>query len=287
MNLIDFLFKNRNWKEFRDNLWENIRIVPIIAVTLGLISFFKAFNIVLLTVYRGIGIIPITGLIVILCVSAYYLFISWPSKSTNTTKLVGKEILFNPSEIFYPELTKVGVTGLGFVGKTTLVNGLKQKPNPFKRTQILTLHITTSAEYPLKYFGILDGEGSNYSQQFEVINNSDILIILLDHNDQISGYQKLDEERLRESSQYQIQLRNSLKQKQKKFERIHILLNKSDLWSQMIPKEKATLEEWFVVEVERWKGSGFASYISSDKNHSSINQNNCTLILSKLSTNND
>ena len=208
------------------------------------------------------------------------LFISWPPKMIRTKKKLGKVLEISDLLSLHPKVLRIGIVGLSSVGKTSLSDNIIQKRYSKKRTQITTAYICSTRRHPEKYFALMDGPGNNTAQQFDIIQHSDIIIILLDHN-QHENRLDIDDKRLQENSAQNNQFRNLFSQSNLKLEQIHVVLNKKDLWSQLNASEVEKLLEWNSEEVKRWKDGNFAKIVTESR-HSNINSNDTVELLENL-----
>lgn len=208
------------------------------------------------------------------------LLISIPRRKLLAKKLVGQVVSISDIPNIHPGISKLGILGVSNVGKSTLKDNLVQKVNSNAKTQDLSVVISISKDYPHKYFGIIDGAGDDTPMQCKILENSDYAILVFDHNfsDKIA---KVDDDRLREISNLNNQLRNFMNLNDIKVKKMFLLLNKEDLWTKNLDSDRIELQKWFLTEVDRWKNSGFA-YSSSLEYFSNRNIDNLNSLIQKL-----
>jgi hypothetical protein len=165
----------------------------------------------------------------------------------------GKELPIADLQTINPRIAALGIVGVGSVGKTTLKARLLQMPSPDHptQTQRVTIHVSALLRDPATYLAIVDGAGESAWQQGEIAEHSDILLVLLDHDD-IAGPQ-LNEDRIRSHEQFGRQLRDQLTNHAHWRGPVHVLLNKSDLWERAEKEPKQRLLGFFAREAEKWK----------------------------------
>ncbi|HMU05634.1 MAG TPA: GTPase domain-containing protein, partial [Saprospiraceae bacterium] len=147
-------------------------------------------------------------------------------------------------------------------GKSTLVKRLISQPPENVRTSEVYATVFVLQSVPQKYVALIDGDGSQYYQQFKVAEYASSLIILLDHN--ISDKKiETNIDRIKEHDNFLYQLEAILKKDNKlsSLKYIHFLLNKRDLWENAT--DVKTLENWFSDVTTRWKNFGFSIDITS------------------------
>ena len=249
---------NRKWHTFLPRCEKNLGYLVFVAI--GTAIFLYAINNSSNWFWLGIILILI-GLIL-------WISLSWPERKISADKKLGEKIEIEEVKYVYPTLVKVGIVGSTSVGKTTLSENITQIPYSRERTQKTSAYITSTRTSPAKYFALIDGPGNNTPQQFDIIKNSDIIILLFDHNESNSSRNILDS-RLRDLSILNNQFRNLFNQHNLKMKQIHLLLNKKDLWENVVEVEKQKLNEWFENECNRWKHGNFAEQISFN-HHSNL-----------------
>jgi len=99
----------------------------------------------------------------------------------NAQQLVGRKLTLTAIKALPPECVKVALVGLGAVGKTTLLHHLVAmeggKPAQTTEPELTVFHVAA----PVGLLAYLDAAGQDLPQQFEIIDHSDFLVLLLDH----------------------------------------------------------------------------------------------------------
>ncbi|NQY21464.1 MAG: 50S ribosome-binding GTPase [Campylobacteraceae bacterium] len=152
-------------------------------------------------------------------------FKSKPKKLLSHQETLNKTILFNELNNIEP-LTKVGLVGVTKVGKSTLIKSMQCELPPRTRTEELFATIL-SVLHTNKYIALIDGPGQELSQQFEIIDNVDILLMIIDHNVEDKNNAKIS--RIEEQKDFFDQILKYINRKNY-HKRIHILVNKEDKW---------------------------------------------------------
>lgn len=267
--------KEKKWNEFRFNLIENFKYLTPTAISIPILLYGlnHASNYVF---YSFIAL----GLILFFLGIGLTIFKSIPPSKYNLSELIGKEIPLSQINNTFPEIIKVGIIGLSNVGKTTLSEAFLQKEREDRRTQEMHVYITSNKSIPLIYFGFIDGSGNSFSDQFKVVNNSNNLIIMLDHSG-IDNSNKLDKNRLLKAENFLDQMRINLQREKINLNSIFILLNKQDLWKNLVKNDLDFLIQWFDNESEKWSNSGYAEK-TYKFHHSNNSTNDCIVLLNRL-----
>lgn len=213
-------------------------------------------------VAAAVPVVVGVGIASVAATAIYALAKGFPPKLKNPNELIGVKIPILDFVNFTEDFTKLGIIGPSSSGKSTFLNHATTLKSENSRTNIVTGTILTLQTNPPKLIGLIDGDGREFAQQFEVIKPSDIIFIFLDHNihenskDIIKG-------RLQENENFLNQFEGYLKINKDKLHlsHIHFVLNKRDLWQNS--PQKAQLMEWFSKIVNSWKHKNFASDISS------------------------
>ncbi|EXD15277.1 hypothetical protein J479_2462 [Acinetobacter baumannii 1297] len=175
----------------------------------------------------------------------WYVYQAWPDKLLKLESYANKPIpLVEISKIFPPPF-KVGVVGCSKSGKTTFFQKANFIRKPLTRTNevyanVFQLPAHLSAEK--KNLIIFDGDGKQHTQQFDIMNHVNLLIIFFDHNENDSAIE-IVEERLKDHQNFFEQLKFHIKNCHN-LHYIHLVLNKNDLWGDS-PEEKQILSNWF------------------------------------------
>jgi hypothetical protein len=134
-----------------------------------------------------------------------------PPKRHTPAELMGKILNVNELDNIDPPLVRVGFIGASRAGKSTLLDHLQtirsrdeQTENPY--ASVVALQRTS----PQKYFALVDAAGQYYTQQFKVVDNADVLLVFVDHNEGSSD-PTIDQGRLRTHEGFLFQLDSHLK----------------------------------------------------------------------------
>jgi hypothetical protein len=180
---------------------------------------------------------------------------AWPPRVLRVLEVEGQELPLADLAKIEPRVPALGILGVGVVGKTTLKNRLLQIPaRGLTRTQRVTIHVSSLLRDPTTYFAFVDGGGDSNSQQFDVADHSNILVVLLDHDD-IGGATQPNDDRLRAHVEFGKQLRDHLTNHSDRRGPIHVLLNKRDLWEQADSDSRQALLAFFTEEAGLWKAA--------------------------------
>lgn len=190
---------------------------------------------------------------------------SFPRLLEHPSTLLGKRVDTSRLGRIDPPPLKIGVIGPTLAGKTTLLDHASLRAPRGERTDNLYAVIVALQTSPQRYVALIDGAGAVYSQQFRVAEHADLLVIIVDHN-RSSSEPAVDDERLAAHQEFVNQLIGHLKEQLEQHpsqrpKRIHVLLNKSDLWRGS-PGE-GQLVKWFRDLTSGLAATGWASQFSS------------------------
>lgn len=174
-----------------------------------------------------------------------------PVQLVEAVTLIGQDIALKRLKTLTPQLRRVGSIGVSEVGKTTLQSHLcDRNAPPNVRTEELIARISALPINPPQMYALIDGAGQQYSQQFDVFGESELLIICLDHS---PGEKELNyrQFRLDQQSDFMDQLLGHARNTHKYPARIHFLLNKRDCWSD--GGDAAAMRTWFSDIVQPWR----------------------------------
>lgn len=265
--------RKRDWNSFLPKMRKNLGFFFFTGV--GITVLFFGFNIDLYQFY-----VIVFAIFLIILGLALVVYMSWPNRIIKTADKLGENIDLSTVKKLRPPVLKIGIVGLSSVGKTTLTENIIQTNYTNERTLHTSVIICNNRLRPNEYFGMIDGPGNNTPEQFNIIQNSDILVILFDHNSSEDRI-PINDDRLREISNLNNQFRNLFNQYDLKLNQIHLVLNKKDLWIKESEENIERLEKWFEKEITRWDTGSFAKFVSSS-HHSNKISKDLNLLISKL-----
>ncbi len=155
-----------------------------------------------------------------------------PDKLESPKKYVKKTIKIDKLNDVEPIL-RVGVIGNTKSGKSTLLDKMQLNTFTNERTDELYATILMPIQSS-NYIAFIDGAGQEYTQQFTIIDNSDFLLLLVDHNGE-DGV-RVSNDRLNSHQDFIVQMIQHINKNNMK-KQIHLLLNKEDKWSVSNTKE--------------------------------------------------
>lgn len=230
--------RNRKWDEFPKKCWDNFIGVSAIFTVLGFILSIGGWKL-------DQGWVKYLGILSILVGICVTLKLSWPTAILQLKTLVGKKLTLEQINDIYPKPFLLGVIGTSKSGKSTFLNqALRASIQPSRTNAIYGEVISVPRQYD-KYFIVIDGDGAKLKQQFDIINKVDYLLVFLDHNMSHTKKQ-LSNHRLREHENFFGHLKGYLSE-HKKITKIHLVLNKQDLWESSSKKEE--LYKWLTDQV--------------------------------------
>ncbi|MDR9562447.1 GTPase domain-containing protein [Acinetobacter baumannii] len=226
---------DRNWKGF----WEKLKntysgfgnSITIVGFFMTLIALVYPNNTFPYLLQLGIGS---TILVALVCI-----YQSWPDKVVTIEKYNGRNIPIGEISMIYPLPFKIGVVGCSKSGKTTFLNKVNFNRSSLMRTNEICANVFKLPPHlsvKKSNVVVVDGDGNNQSQQFDIMDNVDYLIVFFDHNEgNIMG--RVVQSRLDEHEKFMEQMIFHLK-KCKNLKYIHLVLNKHDLWKNSVDIKK-------------------------------------------------
>jgi hypothetical protein len=159
----------------------------------------------------------------------------------------------------------VALVGAGQTGKTTLRDHLTSR-TPNRIHTIAPEMVVIQAPSPVEFLAYLDAAGEELTQQFEIVDHADVLVVLLDHN---VGHAERSTriERKNEQGYGVVQLIHKLRQRADKGDAIlaiHVLRNKHDLWSGGPDAQLANLTAWFDEQIGKLRAVMLSGTVSDD-----------------------
>tara|TARA_R110002110_G_scaffold49502_20_gene146958 strand:- start:1661 stop:2485 length:825 start_codon:yes stop_codon:yes gene_type:complete len=261
---------NRKWSHWLPNIKKEINetsgIVGLLGVGTGVAGLVIAIPIVV-----GVGSALLASAL------GYCVYKGFPERMYKPSELLGQtsppSILKSLSE----HIPAIGIIGASKAGKSTFISHLITTPNPTERTQSVYATIFALQTSPVKYSALLDGDGTQYNQQFKVIDNSSILFVFFDHNAS-ETLNEIDPERIIDHDRFLEQLEGYLKelsnQSSIKLDCIHFVLNKSDSWKENNEEDEQKIISWYENILVNWRRLPYSKNISgsihSNKNAEDI-----------------
>lgn len=196
-----------------------------------------------------------------------------PPKMRQASEFVGQNVSLETLQSINPPILKLGIVGYTQSGKTTFLKQALQQITETNRTSNVYATILTLQTSPTKYIALLDGDGEQFPQQYQVAADADILIVLVDHN-QGNNMTEKSLDRIEDHNRFLKQLEYYIRSN-KPLEKLHLIMNKRDLWESSTNSKE--LREWFENHVNDWKRSNIAKEVTSSI-HSNLIANDMTKI---------
>ncbi|HEY4146649.1 GTPase domain-containing protein [Pinirhizobacter sp.] len=196
----------------------------------------------------SIPIVTIGGTVFLCASIVYVLSTGLPEKKRDASDCCGEKLALSDLDRIKLPVTRVALMGASRVGKTTLMDNLNAKVPDGSRTDSPYAMIVQLPGASKKYIAILDAAGQQFSQQFQITDSANALLIFVDHAD--SNTESMKPERLIEHSQFLEQLRRHIVNKGLRSLRVHILFNKKDLWNS--GPDAVDLQSWFSEQIKLW-----------------------------------
>ena len=224
-------------------------------------------------------IVAIGGAVLVAGTAAFCAINALPPKQRLPAEAAGDRIDdFSELNQFEPPLRRIGFVGASRVGKTTLLMHVVQQPAPTNtRTDDPYAVISTIVGKPAVYFALVDAAGQQFSQQFKVADESEILVVCLDHTAD-DHHPAISQVRLNEHAAFLTQMLGHLKTRGTMPAYTHFLLNKRDLWESNV--QRSELEAWFAEQVALWSAMPGTRVTSS--RHSNFKAEDTTAFIARL-----
>ncbi|HBE9178344.1 TPA: hypothetical protein KNH08_001192 [Serratia fonticola] len=183
---------------------------------------------------------------------------SLPPKLRTVAESLGQKLpLEDLATLDHPPI-RLAVVGATQSGKSTFLSTTKHSAKSPTRTNKVQAEILMLPGNPPAYIALLDADGREFVQQFEILKDADLLIVFVDHH--ISATEKIkSDERLAEHNRFIEQIEPVLKRRVSP-PKIHLLFNKRDLWES--GPDSAELMQWFQRHVTDWKRINIANDFS-------------------------
>jgi hypothetical protein len=170
-----------------------------------------------------------------------------PKLSTAAESLGQKLSLEKLAKLDHPPI-RLAVIGATQSGKSTFLKRTQHSAESSTRTNKVEAEILMLPGNPPAYIALLDGDGREFAQQFEILKEADLLIVFVDHN--VSATQNIkSEDRLAEHDRFIEQIEPVLKRRLSR-PKIHLLFNKRDLWES--GPDSTELINWFQRHADEW-----------------------------------
>lgn len=229
--------------------------------------------------------ISLFSTIFLLIVFCFFLWKRWNKLTVKEKlrKLSGDKISLTKLKTSFPNVEKISVVGRSSVGKTTLIENICRKENENKLTRGKGAYIRNFSNRIDKFAAMLDGSGQSQSEQNDIAVESEIIIVLLDHNSSRES-SRIDRQRIQSQRDFLLLLKDRFKTSNHTPKWIHFLLNKQDLWSKLPPARKTNLQNDFQSFITDYRESFKNAKITFDY-HSNEFTRDRTKIMDKIAEN--
>lgn len=224
-------FKNRNWGEFGENFSNNFNGMGVfITVTSGFLTAVSGFLVATEIVSNNGLYFSAINLLICTLSLIWIICKSWPNSYLSLNDFQGHLVPIADINKIKPVPFTIGLIGRSKTGKTTFLHKISHIRNRLTRTSQIYTNIIDLPTHlnPNGKLIIIDGDGKQFNQQFNIMSLVDILIIFFDHNDS-SDNVKLNRGRLKNHKEFIEQVISNLKNSQN-LKHIHLVINKFDLW---------------------------------------------------------
>ena len=249
----DVIKWKRNWRSWLKRIAESVSRTEIIVGLTGL-----GFTI------SAQPYLQVPGALVLIAILIFIGYRTFPDRLLSVASLASTEKFISPDQLLMLDtsVVSIGAVGAKQTGKSTFLNYAFQIPDePVKTSSIAVRVVPVPRAVPQIFCALVDGDGDQFSQQFDVCDHVDVLFVFLDHNSssaEVIG----DADRLKEHSSFLNQLRAHLnRNKDNQPCCIHFVLNKRDLWEKNIDI-KRYLVSWFEEVAKEWDGYGMAKSVT-------------------------
>lgn len=184
----------------------------------------------------------------------------------------------------FPYLTIIAANGIKGTGKSTLLFHLIKKSEIPEPTRYHHAYITNFSNTKIRFAVILDGAGQIPAQQNKIMELSEILIVVLDHNPS-DTINEISTERLDENKNFITDLSERISiNKSNKIKEIIILVNKSDLYEKIHHSFEKIIVPHLQPAIDHLMSQNrhIAVRIQAHSNHKSVDINNLTSLLFSL-----
>jgi len=191
---------------------------------------------------------------------------SFPPLRKTAGEMLGQKVTLDLLADVDPPPLRLAIVGSTQTGKSTFLSAAQQKAPTNSRTNKIYAEIMILPTNPPTYAALLDGDGKAFIQQFEIAREAEFLIFFVDHNNSATDGKKSDA-RLAEHDQFIAQMETTI-QSTKRVPRLHLLLNKRDIWQN--GGDERELEVWFKKHASEWKRLSLSDDFTSDTHSNMI-----------------
>lgn len=266
MNILE-----RKWQEFPKRFWNNF--VGITAVFTGF-----SFLVAIAGWKLESDLTQIVAWVVFALVLFLNFYVSIPDKRLTLKKQIGKKLTLKEISEIYPKPYLLGIVGETKTGKSTFMHKSLHSTKQVSRTNQIYGEVIPIPENPDHYFIVIDGDGDKIYQQIEIMDSVDCLLLFVDHSESHQRKQ-ISSDRLKSHESFIKDLSDCLLGRSKQY-KIHVVLNKQDLWGNSSKKEE--LLEWFTKNTENLE-SRLNCALTTSK-HSNLQTDSVSALLNQISS---
>lgn len=223
-----------------------------------------------LTVFGSLAAQPllqVPGILVLVGIPIIIAYRSFPDRLLSVSSLATSQQSIRLDQLGQLDggVVRIGTVGEKRSGKSTFLQyALQRTPKPKKTTRIETRIVPVPNAVPQVFCALVDGDGGQLSQQFDVCDHVDLLFVFIDHSTSDDD-PVLVQGRLGSHDSFLAQLRSHLSREGGATPRhIHFVLNKRDLWETDAETEKVIVP-WFCGVVTEWRSYGMAPAVTSSR----------------------
>lgn len=263
---------SRKWKNWPSRFAQAVEATSGMA---GLISGGIAVTGVVLSapIATGLGAFGFIGTLCYLGVR------SFPKKMPQPAKMVGQELSLEELASVEPAPVRLAVVGASQAGKSTFLQTTLHADKAIARTNRVSAEMLMLSGDPPLYVALLDADGTEFVQQFEIAKEADFLIIFVDHSVSSTDL-GMSESRLSDHRNFIAQIEAVLKRRES-IPKLHFLFNKRDLWES--GTDVNALTEWFETTVSEWRRLNLAQDFSYSL-HSNREQSDIAKLIKEIRT---
>lgn len=269
------VLQRRRWGQFPRRLRDELNATNGIVGAIGFLFF-----LVPLLIHQGMAtnFLAILGGTIGLAALATPVWNAIPPPLVRPDSLQGRRVALSRLNEISPEPIRLAIVGLSQAGKSTLIDRLHHRKPALERTQDQHAYVIPISLSDKIFVALLDGPGGLFADQFEVASKAEFLCIMLDHASDTES-QVADEGRLEASKQFCEQLRAFILTQNRRLRRVHLLLNKQDVWRAGGDKDK--LNRFLEHERYLWERSNLAKR-STARRHSNFAPDNVAELMDEI-----